>query len=616
MLSRKNDKRPRPIELLSPARDLTAAIAAIDHGADAVYIGGPSHGARSAAANSIGDLKKLVDYAHRFGVRIYVTLNTIIYDNELALVEKLIWELYEIGVDALIVQDMAILAMNIPPIQLHASTQCDTRTPQKALMLQNAGFSQIVLARELTLKEIAEIADSVSVPIEVFVHGALCVSYSGDCRASFYAVSRSANRGECAQICRLPYDLIDDKGNTIIHAKHLLSLKDMNRIEHLEEMLDAGVSSFKIEGRLKDTSYVKTVTAAYRQAIDSIIARSDGKYIRSSFGETTLTFKPLLSESFNRGFTNYFLTTPQPTKIASIDSPKSIGKPIGRVKAITRDAIIMDRDIEVNNGDGLGFFTTTGEFNGFRANRVEQRKIYFRRRPPLTPGTEIFRNFDNRREMELSKETAQRKIPVNFTLRRIDNERISVEISTDTISRITFVADIPFQPSRTPQTAIRQKNLSKLGESIYRLNSIADYLSDNEFIAASALSQIRRDATNLIDITIASRHKTGLRHERHHFQFDKQISPRENVANSLARQFYLDHGSQSIAPAVEITKKINTEIPVMECRYCIRRELGACMKTNGTKKLPEKLFLRNNSNRVYRLEFDCNACRMRVYEKK
>ncbi|MDE5658759.1 MAG: U32 family peptidase, partial [Muribaculaceae bacterium] len=355
--------QPRTLELLAPARTTAIAREAILHGADAVYIGAPSHGARAKAGNSIDDIRSLVEFAAPFGVKIYVTVNTIIYDDELDAVEKMIRELYEAGVDALIVQDMAIAEMRLPPIQLHASTQCDTRDAAKARWLQDCGMSQIVIARETGLDTIREIYAAVDVPLEAFVHGALCVSYSGDCRASQVLTGRSANRGNCAQMCRLPYTLVDGNGR-IVGQKHYLSLRDMNRLASLAEMADAGISSFKIEGRLKDASYVKEVTLAYRQALDRIIDANPERYRRASRGTVNAEFIPDLTKSFNRGYTDYFLhggkTGSANRGIASLDTPKAIGEYVGKVRHAASGGIDATLKTTLVNGDGLSYITQDG----------------------------------------------------------------------------------------------------------------------------------------------------------------------------------------------------------------------------------------------------------------
>ena len=385
--------RQRKIELLAPAKNLECGIAAVDHGADAIYIGAPRFGARAAAGNSLEDIAELVRYAHVYNVRIYVTVNTILKDEELKDTEKMIWDLYRAGVDALIVQDMGLLELNLPPIPLHASTQMDNRTPQKVRFLAEAGFRQVVLARELSLVEIGNIHHACpDVPLEVFVHGALCVSYSGQCYVSQACFGRSANRGECAQFCRLAFYMVDADGKSIVRNKHLLSLKDLNQSEELEQLLDAGASSLKIEGRLKDVSYVKNVTAYYRQKLDSVFKRRK-EYIRASSGKVKLEFKPQLDKSFSRGFTNYFLFD-RNKDIFSFDTPKSLGEEMGTVKEIRGNYLTVAGIKSFNNGDGVCFLDQTGKLQGFRINRVENNKLFPQEMPRIKPRTILYRNFD------------------------------------------------------------------------------------------------------------------------------------------------------------------------------------------------------------------------------
>lgn len=608
---------PRPIELLAPARDAATAIAAIEHGADAVYIGAATHGARASAGNSLEDISAVVEFAHKFNVRVYVTVNTLVYDNEISGVAGLIENLYRIGVDALIVQDMGILEMDIPPIALHASTQCDTRDAFKAEFLERVGFSQIVLARELSLHEIADIASKVTVPLEAFVHGALCVSFSGDCRASLLAAGRSANRGECAQMCRLPYDLTDADGNVLVAGKHLLSLKDMNRIDYLERMLDAGVSSFKIEGRLKDTAYVKNVTAAYRKALDRIIDANPGHYRRSSDGVVEFGFEPSLERSFNRGFTPYFISERQPVSIASIDSPKSIGLPVGRVAEVTKNYIILDTREIMSNGDGLGYFDRENRFAGFRANRVEGRKIFLREPVDVSRGTLIYRNRDRRRDIEMEGRTAVRFIPVDMTLRRAANGLMVLEITINNGKAVTVSSEITVSEARTPQKASRKRVLEKLGDTVFRLDNLDDRLSDADFIPASQLTALRRDAIAAVEFALKSAYRCDYRRrETDSVAYKTVLTSRDNVANRLAENFYRRHGVSQINRALEVAGTVkNGEIQVMECRYCIRRELGACLKHGGASKLPSQLYLRS-ANVRFRLDFDCRNCMMKVISVK
>lgn len=385
--------KQRKIELLAPAKNLECGIAAIDHGADAVYIGAPKFGARAAAVNSLEDIAALVEYAHLYNARIYVTVNTILKDEELQETEKMIWALFRAGVDALIVQDMGITGLNLPPIPLHASTQMDNRTVEKVRFLADAGFRQVVLARELSLREISKIHEACpDVPLEIFVHGALCVSYSGQCYVSQACFGRSANRGECAQFCRLPFSLVDAEGRVIVKDKHLLSLKDLNQSDELEALLDAGASSFKIEGRLKDVSYVKNVTAAYRRKLDAIFARRK-EYVRASSGSCRYAFNPQLDKSFSRGFTHYYLHG-RTKDVFSFDTPKSLGEEMGTMKEARGNYLTVAGLKSFNNGDGVCYIDEQGRLQGFRINRVEGNKLYPQEMPRIKPRTVLYRNFD------------------------------------------------------------------------------------------------------------------------------------------------------------------------------------------------------------------------------
>ncbi|MDE6382545.1 MAG: U32 family peptidase, partial [Muribaculaceae bacterium] len=462
----------RQLELLAPAADRDVAVQAILHGADAVYMGGPSHGARRKAANSIDDIRATVEFAHRYRARVYVTVNTLVYENELRKVEALCRDLYLAGVDALIVQDMSLLRLDIPPITLHASTQCDTRTPEKARFLQDAGFSQIVLARELSIDETRRIADSVDVPLECFVHGALCVSYSGRCAASQVSLGRSANRGECAQMCRLPYTLRNGRGEVVEKDRYLLSLRDFNASARIEEMALAGVSSFKIEGRLKDSSYVKNVTAAYRHAIDAVIARHPGMFCRSSCGKSKIAFTPDLSKSFNRGFTEYFLDGRHPGTMASLSTPKSMGE-------IIRDPRML------NNGDGISFFNASGEYEGVGVNRVENGRIVGSRPFRLPKGAVIHRTLDRCWQSLMSRDTASRSIRVDIT---IDETGVSAADERGVKVRVALDADRSV--ARKPMDP--RPVFAKLGGTVYRLGEFVNNLAPSTFIPASQRTALRR----------------------------------------------------------------------------------------------------------------------------
>lgn len=609
---------PKAIELLAPARTADIAIDAIRHGADAVYMGASSHGARSAAANSLDDISRAIDFAHRFDARIYITVNTLVYQDEIKSIERLIGELYRRGADALIVQDMSLLRMDIPPIELHASTQCDIRTPEKAAFLQAAGFSQLVLPRELTLEQTAQIADAVDVPLEAFVHGALCVSYSGDCQAGFATTGRSANRGECPQICRHRFDLIDSQGNIIIEGKHLLSLRDLNRSDLLEPMLEAGISSFKIEGRLKDAGYVKNIVAYYRRRLDAIIDSHPELYARSSLGRTELSFTPDPSRSFNRGFTTYFTTGPRPEyRMASVDTPKWIGLPVGKVLSCRRGRITANLTQQLANGDGLGFFDVSRQYHGFRLNRVDGNILFAAQPAPVIPaGTTLYRNSDRMLNSRLEQsDTARRFIDVNFTL-RLTPSGIAVDITDGASHSCTVATAIELRPAHTDQLATRRDVLSKTGDTDFRVTDITD-TAGTTFIPRSVLADIRRRATDALMRQIRLSHRRPLRrHENPDVPFPSAtLTYHDNVANRLARQFYTDHNVTSISPALETGSKKLTEaddrLCVMTTRYCLRREFGRCLQTPDGAKWPSGLHLVSGPMN-FSLDFDCRNCRMHV----
>lgn len=613
---------PRSLELLAPARNADIAREAILHGADAVYIGAPSHGARSKAGNSIDDIRRIVDFATPYGVKVYVTVNTIIYDNELADVEKMIWELYAAGVDALIVQDMAITEMRLPPLELHASTQCDTRDAAKARWLQDIGMSQIVIARECDLEAIREICRTVEVPVEAFVHGALCVSYSGDCRASRVLTGRSANRGNCAQICRLPYTLTDGKGK-IIGTKHYLSLRDMNRIAYLGEMADAGISSFKIEGRLKDASYVKEVTLAYRNALDRLLDANPQRYRRASRGEVIASFTPDIAKSFNRGYTDYFLTAGSSNKIAgaysmaSLDSPKAMGEYVGKVMRSDEKGIEASLLTRLVNGDGLSYVTPEGQTGGFRANRASGRLIVPPEKIILPAGTALYRSFDKEREDMLAHITSRRVIPVDLSIER-RGSMIALSGEIEGMRPVTVTAMLPVQCANNDPREHRRRQLSKWGDTVFTVRKYDDRIGD-EFIPASQLSEMRRNLNAAMMATLAATRATGRRTPTPALPplppQGLSLTHRDNVANSLAEKFYRRCGVTDIQPAIELMKPTSEEpLILMETRYCLRRQLGACLKEGGDAVYAEPLTLTGQGFEC-RLSFDCKNCMMKVIHK-
>ena len=600
------------IELLAPARDADIAIAAIDHGADAVYMGASHHGARADATNTLADVQRACDYAHQFGARIYATVNTLVYDDELMEVEQLIHDLYRIGVDALIVQDLGLLRLDLPPIALHASTQCDLRTPEKARFLESLGFSQLVMARELTLDEISDIRKVTTVPLEAFVHGALCVSYSGRCAISQVLKGRSANRGECAQLCRLPYDLVDGKGHLIVGGKHLLSLRDMAQHDRLEQMMTAGVSSFKIEGRLKDAGYVKNVVAFYRRAIDKIIAQHPDRYSRSSCGHEVYTFQPSLEKSFNRTFTHYFLDQRHPTdgsSMASINTPKSQGECLGRVTRCNGNALTIDTRAVLANGDGLSYYDAQGTFTGTRVNRaLGGGTVLLRERVAIPRGTLIYRTSDKAFNDLMAKPSGSRSIALDALL-RYTHGKLVLTLDDERGSHITHTIDCDLQHADKPQAERQRAELAKLGGTIYRLNK-AQVLGDI-FIPASLLSQLRREAIGLLDRT----HRITRRVEKRRPENKtapcpiNALTPADNVANRLAQQLYRDHGATQIVPALEAGTTATASTPLMHTRYCIRRQLGACLKGANAAHLPRDLYLKTGST-LLRINCDCKNCEM------
>ena len=578
-------------------------MAAIDHGADAVYIGAQQFGARASAGNSVADIARLCDYAHSFGAKVYVTVNTIIYDNELETTRQLLNELIAVHVDAILVQDMALLTLNAQhsSLNIHASTQTDNRTPEKVAWLHNLGFSRVVLARELSLGEIRAIHEAVpDVELEVFVHGALCVSYSGLCYASQYCFHRSANRGECAQFCRMQFDLLDAGGRMIEHNRHLLSLKDMNQIDNLEQLAEAGATSFKIEGRLKDATYVKNVTAAYSERLNQLIRRHPDRYHRASQGRCTYTFTPDLRKTFNRGYTTYFLNGRQPD-IASFDTPKAVGEFVGTVKELRADSFNVAGIASFSNGDGLCFINDERQLEGFRANRVVGNRIYPYRMPrSLRAGMRLYRNSDQEFERLLAKPSAERRIPISLSLRPtptgflLSAGDVSVELTAE------------HQQAEKPQRDNIIRQLTKLGNTPYECTAVDLPADFNYFIPSSQLADLRRQL-----ITRITSHNPHESHEPHepNRPYKPYNSPHlYNIANQPACQFYgIPHPT-----AYELRPTANAVL--MQCHHCLRYALGYCVRHGGQHPTwHEPLYLRLGDGRRFRLEFDCKNCQMNVY---
>lgn len=631
----------RKIELLAPAKNLECGIAAVDHGADAVYIGAAQFGARQTAGNSTDDIAELTRYAHQFGAAVYVTVNTIVYEKELAALEHLLKQLVEMGVDAILVQDMAVLeiykklkaeyvARGYRMPALHASTQTDNRSADKVKWLKENGFERVVLARELSLEEITDIHKAhPDVELEAFVHGALCVSYSGACYASQYFFNRSANRGECAQFCRMAFDLKDSDGETLIEDSYLLSLKDMCQLDRLGDLLEAGVCSLKIEGRLKDANYVKNVVATYSEALNAYIAKHTGKYCRSSYGRCTYTFTPALEKTFNRGFTHYFFNGRQ-KDISSFNTPKAMGEYVGYVKEIRRGSFNVAGTAMFANGDGLCFFNRQKKLEGFRVNRVKNNRLYPLTMPKnLEPGMALYRNNDIEFERAMQGKTATRKLQVRFVV-DVVNGKLTFT-ATDECGRSANVV-----LNETPEKAQKSqhdnivKQLEKLGNTVWTANEISiNNSADEFFIPSSRLAAVRRELLEALEDTPVSNHTDK--------QAVGETAPNSinanntvyadtiniaNVANTTAQNYYAAHGVKNAPTAFELnsdykagsTTAPSAVPPLMTCRYCLRYALGYCVKNGGKRPTwHEPLHLEAKNGIRVRLAFNCAKCQMEVY---
>lgn len=631
----------RKIELLAPAKNLECGIAAIDHGADAVYIGAAQFGARQTAGNSTEDIAELTRYAHQFGATVYVTVNTIVYEKELAALEHLLKQLVEMVVDAILVQDMAVLeiykklkaeyvARGYRMPALHASTQTDNRSADKVKWLKENGFERVVLARELSLEEITDIHKAhPDVELEAFVHGALCVSYSGACYASQYFFNRSANRGECAQFCRMAFDLKDSDGETLIEDSYLLSLKDMCQLDRLGDLLEAGVCSLKIEGRLKDANYVKNVVATYSEALNAYIAKHTGKYCRSSYGRCTYTFTPALEKTFNRGFTHYFFNGRQ-KDISSFNTPKAMGEYVGYVKEIRRGSFNVAGTAMFANGDGLCFFNRQKKLEGFRVNRVENNRLYPLTMPKnLEPGMALYRNNDIEFERAMQGKTATRKLQVRFVVDVVDGKLTFT--ATDECGRSANVVlnEAPEKAQKSQHDNI-VKQLEKLGNTVWTANEISiNNSADEFFIPSSRLAAVRRELLEALEDTPVSNHtdkqavgETATNSVNANNTVYADTINIANVANTTAQNYYAAHGVKNAPTAFELnsdykagsTTAPSAVPPLMTCRYCLRYALGYCVKNGGKRPTwHEPLHLEAKNGIRVRLAFNCAKCQMEVY---
>ncbi len=601
------------IVLLSPAKDLACGIAAVDHGADAVYIGGPGFGARANAANPVEDIEALAAYAHRYHARVYVTLNTILTDEELPRAVQLVHRLHEAGADALIIQDMGLLNAGLPPIALHASTQTDNRTVEKVRFLEDAGFSQVVLARELTVDEVRRIAEATTVRLEYFIHGALCVSYSGQCYLSHAMSGRSANRGECSQPCRHSYKLADTGGNELA-AGHLLSLRDMNQTGNLERLIDAGVSNFKIEGRLKDICYVKNVTAWYRRRLDAVLEGRPG-LVRGSTGRSVFFFEPDPEKSFNRSFTDYFAGGKQPG-VASFDAPTYAGEYVGKVKRVSGNSVTVAAVKELHNGDGLSLFKPGGRLAGLRVNRVEGDRLHATQLPyELEPGVKLYRNHDHEFERALQGKSAQRVIGLTMEFGQ-SADAISLSLTDE--DGVCAEVSIPqaMEPAKNVERAVStlREQLAKLGNTPFVADSIVLPGAAPSFIPVSVINRLRRKGVEELEknrlkmLKPLGRRTPAVPATPYP---EGRLSYLGNVSNRAARQFYLEHGVEAVEDSFETGRSGRDDNKaLMTTRYCLLNELGLCLKESQAGKGPE-LTLAAGATKLT-LTFDCMRCEMKV----
>ena len=608
----------KKVEILAPAKNLLQGMLAINSGADAVYIGAPNYGARSNATNPIEDIAELVKYAHLFKAQVFVVINTILYDNELDDCQKLIHDLYNIGVDALIVQDMAIFEMDLPPIVLHASTQANNRDPKQVKFLHEAGMERIVLARELNLDQIKEIHEATDVELEFFVSGALCVSFSGNCYMSIAGGERSANRGSCAQNCRLPYELIDGTGTTLISSSHLLSIKDLDLSDQLPNLIEAGITSFKIEGRLKDLVYVKNNVAYLRQKLDSFLENNE-HYQKASSGRTIINFDPQMDRSFNRGYTDYFVNH-RTKKIGSWESPKSQGQYIGKVTNFTEKGYFIENAEQLNNGDGLYFINENGEADGLQINVVLNDLVIPNTYKTIPVGTDIYRNSDAAFNRLVEREDATiRKIGVQLSLNETNEGFELIVIDEDGHkSAASFAVEKEVSNKGEQVLEDIKKNLSKTGNTPFIVDEIQLNLSNNWFLASSKVNEMRREALdNLITVRIDEyvRLEKQIVKTDHPFPV-QQLDFTYNVSNRLARQFYKRHGVIEIEKAFELQWDPGKS-RVMTTKYCVKYELGKCPKFQREsmgEKVVEPLTLKHGENE-YKLKFNCKPCEMEIWEK-
>ncbi len=599
----------KSVELLAPAKDYAAAVAAVDYGADALYMGGARFGARRAAGNSAEEIARAAEYAHRFGVRVHATLNTLLRDDELADAERQARELIAAGVDALIVQDMALRRMDLP-VELHASTQVSVRTPETARFLAEAGFARVILERALSLDEIRAICAATDAEVECFVHGAVCVGFSGRCFLSRSLSERSGNRGACSQPCRLTWDLTDGRGRTYLKSKHLLSVRDLNLADRIGDLLDAGVTSLKIEGRLKDVNYIRNVVAAYRRAVDEALARRPGLR-RSSAGESAPDFVPDPSKSFTRGESQFFLDGKRPG-VASFDTPKSVGERIGRVAQAGRRSFRLEHPADLAPGDGICFLRD-GELAGTHVNALEGPSVFPNRMEGIAPGTEIFRNYDRRFNRLIEASRTRRVIPAAARI-EISDAQVRMTCTDCEGVRATVCRRIATEPARNPEAnaASLRAQAARSGDTIFAVGEV-EITGAERFVPSSVAAEMRREVLErLAEARSRLPRPSRILPENPSARYPSTVlTAEENVTNRLAEAFYRDHGVRRIEPPLELSDSFRGRC-VMRSAYCIRREIGECLREHP--RLKGDLYLERGTRR-YRLEFDCARCEMNLIDE-
>ena len=609
------------LELLSPAKNYEQGREAINHGADAVYIGAPAFGARVAAGNSIADIEALAHYAHLYHAKVFVTVNTLLFDNEIDDAVALLHQLYNAGVDAAIIQDLGLLECDLPPIELHASTQTHNASLPRIQFLEKVGFSRIILARETSLQQMEEIRRHTHADLEAFVQGALCVSYSGQCYLSQYLNGRSGNRGCCSQPCRSAYDLYNEQGTRLRQDEHLLSLKDFSAAQHLQQMIQAGITSFKIEGRLKDLGYVKNVTAYYRRLLDNIIEGSE--HTTASSGHCEFHFIPDLEKTFNRGFTDYFLEKRQP--MATLSTQKSIGKRIGTIRRIERNSITVDSREPFTTGDGFCFMNAQGKWEGFLVNRVEGNTVYPNHMPTTAKvGTTLWRNNDQAFERLLQGDSSSRRIDIHMELSDTD-DGLRLQLTDSDGCQASATIECLKERAKNPEKALEQthRQLAKLGDTIFHATNISITCPQPYFLPASTLNELRRQAVAQLQEERVAQHLAHRgtsptldeRRQNTTPYFESTVDYRANIINERCRQFYQRHKAEPIEYGVEKTLDYHGKA-LMTTKYCLRYELGCCLKADRRKWKVDNpdayqgnLYLRNTRNQ-FALTFDCANCQM------